>query len=675
MEEMKDKKEVAVAEKETSPLPKNHVKHGKKKKWKKVAAALVVLAAAGVGGFLFYQNKQKAAASAASGSVQTATVARMDISSELTASSSLSPKDTYNVTSLVEGEVLEALFEEGDYVEKGQVMYVIDASSMDSDLSSAETSLLRAQEKAESAKEDYNKAVSKLSGNTYKSTATGYIKELYISEGDKVGNGTKIADIYDDSVMKLTVPFLSFEAEQIAVGSEAIVTLEDTGEQLPGTVTVVSSLEEVLSGGRLVKAVTVEVANPGGLTTLTQATVSIGDFVCGEEGTFVPKTEKTMTADLSGNSSLVVGSLLIAEGSHVTDGTGVFVATSESASDYIKNFEDALETAEDSVESAENKLTNTQDNIDDYTITAPISGTVITKSAKVGDKVTKNSNGSTTLAVIYDLSAMTLEMSVDELDVRSVQVGQDVSITADAIEGVTFEGKVTNVSLESSYSSGVTNYPVTITMTETGDLLPGMNVDAQIILDKSENTLCIPVGALMRGNRVYVKEDSETAKAALSGESTDNTAKAEGGMPAGEMPEGGQMPEGMPEGGEMPEGMPEGGQMPEGMPSGDKAAAGDSSRSGEKSTASVQQSGAPEGFVAVQVTTGIVNDDYVEILSGLVEGDVVYIDPSAGTTTNMFQMGMPGGGMGGGMPGGGNMGGGGMPSGGGNMGGGMGGRP
>ena len=674
MEEMKDKKEVAVAEKETSPLPKNHVKHGKKKKWKKVAAAVVVLAAAGVGGFLFYQNKQKAAASAASGSVQTATVARMDISSELTASSSLSPKDTYNVTSLVEGEVLEALFEEGDYVEKGQVMYVIDASSMDSDLSSAETSLLRAQEKAESAKEDYNKAVSKLSGNTYKSTATGYIKELYISEGDKVGNGTKIADIYDDSVMKLTVPFLSFEAEQIAVGSEAIVTLEDTGEQLPGTVTVVSSLEEVLSGGRLVKAVTVEVANPGGLTTLTQATVSIGDFVCGEEGTFVPKTEKTMTADLSGNSSLVVGSLLIAEGSHVTDGTGVFVATSESASDYIKNFEDALETAEDSVESAENKLTNTQDNIDDYTITAPISGTVITKSAKVGDKVTKNSNGSTTLAVIYDLSAMTLEMSVDELDVRSVQVGQDVSITADAIEGVTFEGKVTNVSLESSYSSGVTNYPVTITMTETGDLLPGMNVDAQIILDKSENTLCIPVGALMRGNRVYVKEDSETAKAALSGESTDNTAKAEGGMPAGEMPEGGQMPEGMPEGGEMPEGMPEGGQMPEGMPSGDKAAAGDSSRSGEKSTASVQQSGAPEGFVAVQVTTGIVNDDYVEILSGLVEGDVVYIDPSAGTTTNMFQMGMPGGGMGGGMPGGGNMGGGGMPSGGGNMGCGLGGR-
>ena len=90
---------------------------------------------------------------------------------------------------------------------------------------------------------------------------------------------------------------------------------------------------------------------------------------------------------------------------------------------------------------------------------------------------------------------------------------------------------------------------------------------------------------------------------------------------------------------------------------------------------SVQQSGVPEGFAAVRVETGIVTDDYVEILSGLSEGDEVYVDPSAGaTTTNMFQMGgFPGGGMQmGRMPSGMSGGGsnrGGMPSGG------MGGRP
>lgn len=614
-----DTKESPVPAKPTVPVVKKTGNKKKKKKIKKFVIAGVFLVAVCAGGYIFWQGKQRAAATATTAAVQTATVTRMNISSELSASSSLSPKDTYELTSLVEGEVLEAPFEEGDVVEKGQVLYVIDATSMDSELSSAETSLLRAQENLESAQEEYQEAISKVSGNTYKATKTGYIKELLISEGDKVSNGTKIAEIYDDSVMKITVPFLSAEADQIAVGSEAIVTLEDTGEQLPGIVTIVSSLEEVLSGGRLVKAVTIEVTNPGGLTTLTQATASVGSFVCGSEGSFTAKTETVLSADISGNNGLEVGSMLVAEGSYVTNGTPLFTATSKSVEKYVNGFEDSLESAKDSLKNAENKLTNAQDSLDNYTITAPISGTVITKNVKVGDNITKSSGGSSTLAVIYDLSAMTLQMSVDELDVRSVKAGQDVTITAEAIEGEVFSGTVTNVSLQSSYSQGVTNYPVTITMEETGDLLPGMNVDAEIILEASENALVIPVGALMRGNRVYVKKDSETEK----------DADSEKTVMQGEV---------------------------------------------DNRSALVQQNGVPEGFVAVQVETGIINDDYVEILSGLSEGDEVYIDPSAGITTTMFQMGgMPGGNMGG-MPGG-NMGG--MPSGnaGGNRGGNMGGRP
>lgn len=67
------------------------------------------------------------------------------------------------------------------------------------------------------------------------------------------------------------------------MGDEAAVILEDTGEQISGTVTVVSSMEETLSGGRLVKNVTVEVSNPGGLTTDTAASVTVDGFVCSAE--------------------------------------------------------------------------------------------------------------------------------------------------------------------------------------------------------------------------------------------------------------------------------------------------------------------------------------------------------------------------------------------------------
>ncbi len=624
-------------------------KKRKKRKGKsgRIVIVLIVVLAALLGGFFLYKKKTSSQKRQGDQSVSTATVKRTDISSELTASSALSPKDTYEVTSLVEGEVIEANFEEGDVVEKGQVLYRIDASSMDSDLSSAQTSLQRAKESAQTAQSDYAEETARIAGNTYRSTASGYIKTLYIKEGDKVNNGTKIADLYDDSVMKITVPFLSGEAAEINVGDEAAVTLEDTGEQISGTVTVVSSMEETLSGGRLVKNVTVEVSNPGGLTTDTAASVTVDGFVCSAEGTFTAKTETTLSVELSGNKSLEIENLLIHEGSYVDKNSDLFRVTAKTAEEYLKEFKDAVESADDNLENAENKLSNTQDNVDDYTITAPISGTVITKNAKVGDKISKSSSGTTTMAVIYDLSTMTLEMSVDELDVSSVKVGQSVEITADAVEGETFTGTVTNVSLQSSYSNGVTNYPVTVTLDDTGSLLPGMNVDAKIILDSSENALVIPASALMRGNRVYVKKSSDSTENADTQRngSSDNAGDADSERKnPGDGTQNADSADRQPDSGAEASGSSKG--------SGTDNSSSKSTGSGKSGSSNV-----PDGFEAVQVTTGIINDDYVEILSGLSEGDEVYISSDSGSSTQTDQMQMggmggPGGDMGGGVPGG-----------------------
>ena len=624
-------------------------KKRKKRKGKsgRIVIVFIVVLAALLGGFFLYKKKTSSQKRQGDQSVSTATVKRTDISSELTASSSLSPKDTYEVTSLVEGEVIEANFEEGDVVEKGQVLYRIDASSMDSDLSSAETSLQRAKESAQTAQSDYAEETARIAGNTYRSTASGYIKTLYIKEGDKVNSGTKIADLYDDSAMKITVPFLSGEAAEINVGDEAAVILEDTGEQISGTVTVVSSMEETLSGGRLVKNVTVEVSNPGGLTTDTAASVKVDGFVCSAEGTFAAKTETTLSVEISGNKSLEIENLLIHEGSYVEKNSELFQVTAKTAEEYLKEFKDAVESADDNLENAENKLSNTQDNVDDYTITAPISGTVITKNAKVGDKISKNSSGTTTMAVIYDLSTMTLEMSVDELDVSSIKVGQSVEITADAVEGETFTGTVTNVSLQSSYSNGVTNYPVTVTLDDTGSLLPGMNVDAKIILDSSEDALVIPASALMRGNRVYVKKSPDSTENADTqrNDSSDNAGDADSERKnPGDGTQNADSADRQPDAGAEASGSSKG--------SGTDNSSSKSTGSGKSGSSNV-----PDGFEAVQVTTGIINDDYVEILSGLSEGDEVYISSDSGssTQTNQMQMGGmggPGGDMGGGAPGG-----------------------
>lgn len=208
---------------------------------------------------------------------------------------------------------------------------------------------------------------------------------------------------------------------------------------------------------------------------------------------------------------------------------------------------------------------------------------MVTKTAKVGDKIEGGSTG--TLCTIYDLSYLEMTMAIDELDIGQVAVGQSVRITADAVPDQTYSGTVTKVSVAGTTSGGITTYPVTVRIDETDGLRPGMNVDAEIVIESRDNVLAVPSGAVNRGDTVLVTADSPSAANALDRE-------------------------------------------------------------------------APEGYVYVQIGTGVDDDSYVEITSGLQEGDTVaYLPTSSGSSNmmmgGMMMGGMPSGGMGGGAPSGG----------------------
>ena len=200
---------------------------------------------------------------------------------------------------------------------------------------------------------------------------------------------------------------------------------------------------------------------------------------------------------------------LISEGGYIEKGATYLVLKDGSVGDGVGSSKLSLESAKNQLESAKKSL-------DDYSVTAPISGTVITKNAKEGDNINAAYNSS--LAVIYDLSKVKFKMQIDELDVLKISVGQEVSVRADALEGVEMTGHITNISLEANTSGGVTEYPVTVELDEVGDLLPGMNVSATIVLKEEKDALCIPVDALMRGDVVYMKngEGEETTPEELA---------------------------------------------------------------------------------------------------------------------------------------------------------------
>ena len=473
----------AAPETEPSPLwtgPK------KRRKWIKrvlvIAAVLALL-------FWIVVRPMLGGTAAVSGAYQTAQVQRQDLTVSVSGSGTVTPIESYQVSALVTGEILESPFEDGDQVEKDQLLYRIDPGS-------AQTALQQAQLSVQQAQMNYDTLASSLQ---VKAIGGGVVQTLHVQEGDLVSAGTAIADITDTSTMTLTVPFQAGDAAHISAGQTAQVTLSGTLETLTGTVESVASADQVGNGGALVRQVKIRLTNPGALTDATTATARVGSYACAAGGTLSPRLRQTITAAASGE----ITSLNVSVGSRVSAGAVLAAIGGESA-------ENSLADAALAVQNAQLSLQSAQEALDSYTITSPISGTVIEKNLKAGDQLNGGDSGA--MAVIYDLSQLELQMDVSELDIGQIQPGQTVEITAEALPGQTFTGVVEKVSVNGTTTDGFTTYPVTILLSEYGDLNPGMNVSAHIIVERAENALCVPAEAVNSDGTVLVAGEGAFAE-------------------------------------------------------------------------------------------------------------------------------------------------------------------
>ena len=473
----------AAPETEPSPLwtgPK------KRRKWIKrvlvIAAVLALL-------FWIVVRPMLGGTAAVSGAYQTAQVQRQDLTVSVSGSGTVTPIESYQVSALVTGEILESPFEDGDQVEKDQLLYRIDPGS-------AQTALQQAQLSVQQAQMNYDTLASSLQ---VKAIGGGVVQTLHVQEGDLVSAGTAVADITDTSTMTLTVPFQAGDAAHISAGQTAQVTLSGTLETLTGTVESVAPADQVGNGGALVRQVKIRLANPGALTETTSATARVGTYACASGGTLSPRLRQTITAAASGE----ITSLNVSVGSRVSAGAVLAAIGGESA-------ENSLADAALAVQNAQLSLQSAQEALDSYTITSPISGTVIEKNLKAGDQLNGGDSGA--MAVIYDLSQLELQMDVSELDIGQIQPGQTVEITAEALPGQTFTGVVEKVSVNGTTTDGFTTYPVTILLSEYGDLNPGMNVSADIIVERSENVLCVPAQAVNSDGTVLAAGEGALAE-------------------------------------------------------------------------------------------------------------------------------------------------------------------
>lgn len=168
----------------------------------------------------------------------------------------------------------------------------------------------------------------------------------------------------------------------------------------------------------------------------------------------------------------------------------------------------ALESAQLSLTKAQNAYRDAQDALSDYAVVAPFSGTI----AKVNVQTHDNASSGTAVATLITNETYA-ELSLNEVDAAKVKAGQKVSLTFDAVDGLTIPGTVAEIDSVGTVSSGVVTYDVKISFDKQDSRVkPGMTVDATITTDSAENVLIVPASAVTTtGGRSFVQVVEEAA--------------------------------------------------------------------------------------------------------------------------------------------------------------------
>ncbi len=606
-----------------------HIKWNKKRFFILSIVALVIISAAI--GIILVTNNRAASNSSASAKRQTQAV-KGNIEVALSGSGTVTSANTSDVMSNVQGKITKAYFKEGDKVKKGDLLFEIDDTDAKLSIQKIENQISQARLSVSSNQKSF-------SNLTVTAPFDGKVTGINAKEGESAGNNTSLFTITETSRLKLSVPVSTTYIKNIKVGQKAQVNLQEIMDTVEGVVTAIDDNTYTPADGGLVRDVEVTVNNPGRLDDTMTASVNINTSDGVEITSQIYPLSYANKQSVKAATSGTLASVNIKENQYVKKGQALIQIEND-------DLEITSQTNDLKVQDLQNQLDAAKKQLEDYRIYSAIDGTVTGETAVAGDSVKSGQ----VLIGIRDFDQMQFTISVDELDISKVKVGQEAAITIDALEetaGRPLSGQVIYKAMEGSASNGVATYDVKIKINETENLLAGMNANASIILSKAENVLMVPLEAITKmGDRAFVRVAGET-----SGNSQPEGRRAAGNWGQNSNPDSSDK--------SSQSGAQGQGEAGEAVTGGERA----SQRSGQSGSGASnrrQMSGTANqeyyaGTVMKEVELGINNDQYVEIKSGLSEGQVVVLPPlvtnsATGSTNNQagFSLGGLGGGFGGG---------------------------
>ncbi|WP_281887416.1 efflux RND transporter periplasmic adaptor subunit [Paenibacillus sp. YYML68] len=467
-----------------------------KKKTIIVLAAAIIVAGGGTAVYLTQMNKP--AATTATTQQQTVKVTRGNLESTITGTAQLAAEQLQMITPPKEGMIKTINLSRNQEVKEGDLL-----------LELTDTNILERLDTARTTLSMYESDMSELRTQQGSLRVTAPVSGKLIlapnlAEGSNVSKTTRIGTIADTRTLTVTLPFIQEQVEQVRPGASVELTIDGYLLTKTGVIESMTAGSGADVSGNRITSVVVRIDNDGTLDAdlTVHGALQAGGLEVKSTGAakLQYKTTTTVFAGVAGSISRLEGT------SNRTVKAGEQLATivNDTLDKDIRNKQLQIDQQTKTIADLEEQLEGLK-------VFAPFDGVFSTDFADTKSNVLSSYRvGSTIksdvkLGAVASLDTLQLAVSVDELDLPNVKVGQKARVRVDAMANKTYEAEVTQVSTVGTTANGVSTYSVILSMKSSQELKYGMTASADIIIADRKNVLLLPTQAVQqRGGRSMV---------------------------------------------------------------------------------------------------------------------------------------------------------------------------
>ncbi|MCK5811268.1 MAG: HlyD family efflux transporter periplasmic adaptor subunit [Clostridiales bacterium] len=636
----------------------------KKKRFKKIITWTIVVVILIVIGFIGYKfissDDNQTLDGGTTLTKRTAPVLLGDVGQTISASGPLEASEMTNYRISTPGELVILNINDGDFVKKGELLASLSTTDLDEVLENYESQIENTKENIDTVNDDIldlnenisdvyesisekqddiatlqseiNDHINSKSDLTIYSPISGIVFDIRVDTGDVINNGTILATISDTNIYEVElaisakilegviqsnyVYYKNTRYDGLLVSYADYTYINKFGKELVDVVLQFTMESGIPTGDKVRAIITVDNISYSSDTDKVPYYAISENIVSSLQGEIISLNLFTKKLVNEGDVLAILDpsyiddkiELLNNQIDSLNDQIESYYSQIDSYNDQINSKNSLISDYEENIESIQQSIDNLQDDYDALQVIADYNGIITNINVSIGDMITTN----TTLFTLIKMDAPEISISIDELDIARVKIGMDATVVIDAL-GSTLKtpalAKVTNISLVGQSQGGVTTFDVTVALEENVEgLMLAMNATATIFIDNSINTLYVPIEAItMMGGVSYVYVETGGTEIPITPSSTTGTSRGKGvGFDTSNMTEE---------------------ELKAIKEKRDAAGITESDIAKIETTAKSLQ----EYYIGtslIEVTTGVYNESFIEILNGVKEGQVVVLPPT-----------------------------------------------